>query len=178
MMMKIGIIGSDDRGVAIGRMLQKCGHRVTFSDPKGHDAAKKAADALGGEAEACTTYDQATTAEALVLAIHWEDLDGSLKQLGSYKEGLIIDATRPPALEDGTSGAELLAKKLDNRHIVKAFVDIDDPNEPIRIASDDPEARMKVEEMISTCGGKVEDAGPLASALEIERAYASKRRLR
>lgn len=178
MAMTIGIIGADDRAVAIGRMLQRCGHDISFSDPTGNQAAMHAAEALGGDAKACTTYDQAATSEALVVAVHWDDLDGSLKALGDYKDGLVIDATRPPELADGVSGAEMLAKKLDNRHVVKAFVDMGDPHDPIRIASDDPEARMKVEEMITSCGGMVEDAGPLASAIEIEREYTRKRAVR
>ena len=173
--MTIGIIGADDRAVTIGRLLQTCGHQISFSDPSSNHAAEHAAQALGGDAKACTTYDQAATSEALVLAVHWEDLDGSLKALGDYKDGLVIDATRPPELPDGTSGAEILAKKLDNRHVVKAFVDMSDPHEHIRVASDDPEARMQVEEMIRTCGGVVEDAGPLAAAVEIEREYTRKR---
>jgi predicted dinucleotide-binding enzyme len=172
--MTIGIIGADDRAVAIGRMLQRCGHKVSFSSPKGNDAADKAAQALGGDASSCTTYDQAATSEALVMAIHWEDVDDTLKALGDYKDGLVIDATRPPELGAETSGAEILAKKLDNRHVVKAFVDVADPKEPIRIASDDPEARMQVEEMIRTCGGVVEDAGPLSKAAEIERESAAR----
>lgn len=177
MAMTIGIIGADDRAVAIGRMLQRCGHHISFSDPSGNEAALHAAEAIGGDAKACTTYDQAATSEALVLAVPWDDVDGSLKALGDYKDGLVIDATRPPDLADGTSGAEMLAKKLDNRHIVKAFVEMTGPDDPIRIASDDPEARMHVEEMIRTCGGVVEDAGPLANAIEIERAYTRKNAL-
>lgn len=172
--MTIGIIGADDRAVAIGRMLQRCGHRVSFSDPTSNHAAERAADALGGDAKACTTYDQAATSEALVMAMHWEDIDGALKALGDYKDGLVIDATRPPGLQEGQSGAEVLSKKLDNRHVVKAFVDITDPSQPIRVASDDPEARMQVEEIIRTCGINVEDAGPLANAADIERQFANK----
>lgn len=172
--MTIGIIGADDRAVAIGRLLRRCGHEITFSDPTGYNAAQHAVEALDGQAQACTPYDQATTAEALVFTVHWDDLDGTLKALGAYKDGLVIDATRPPALEDGTSGAEMLAKKLDNRHVVKAFIDVTDLHEPIRVASDDPEARMQVEEMIRSCGALVEDAGPLASAAEIERDFAQK----
>lgn len=176
--MTIGIIGADDRAVAIGRMLQRCGHHVSFSDPTSNHAAEHAAEALGGEAKACTTYDQAATSEALVIAVHWDDLDGTLKALGDYKDGLVIDATRPPGTEEGTSGAEILAKKLDNRHVVKAFVDITDPHDPIRVASDDPEARVQVEEMIRMCGGTVEDAGPLSKAGEIERDFATKQAIK
>lgn len=171
--MTIGIIGANDRAVAIGRILGRCGHKVSFSSPHGNEAAERAARALGGDAGACTTYEQAATSEALVMAVNWNDIDVTLKALGDYKDGLIIDATRPPELE-GTSGAEMLAKKLDNRHVVKAFVDLEDSGRPVRVAADDPEARMKVEEMITTCGGTVEDAGPLARAIEIEREYTSK----
>jgi predicted dinucleotide-binding enzyme len=174
MAMTIGIIGADDRAVAIGRMLHHCGHIVTFSSPHGAHAAEMAAHALGGDASARTTYEQAATSEALVLAVHWEELDGALMALGDYKDGIVIDATRPPERGDGGSGAEVLAHRLDNRHVVKAFVDVTDPREPIRIASDDPEARMRVEEIIRNCGGIVEDMGPLAQAVEIEREFARK----
>ena len=170
--MTIGIIGADDRAVAIGRIFQQGGNHVTFSDPNGETAAQKAVDALGGDAKICTAYDQAATSDALVMVIHWEDVDGTLRSIGSYKDGLVIDATRPAKLTTGTSGAEILAKKLDNRHVVKAFVDMTDPqHDPIRIATDDPEARKQVEDIIRSSGIEVEDLGPLANACVIELAY-------
>ncbi len=171
--MTIGIIGTDDRAVTIGRLLQNCGHQISFSDPCRPESAEQAAEALGGDAKACTTYDQATSSEALVFAVRWEEVDDSLRALGDYKDGVVIDAMRPPELE-GTSGAEILAKKLDNRHVVKAFIDVVDPHEPIRVASDDPLARGTVEEMISACGRRCEDAGPLTNAAKIEQDYAGK----
>jgi predicted dinucleotide-binding enzyme len=173
--MTIGIIGADDRAVTIGRLLQKCGHEISFSDPGRPDSAEKAVQALGGGAKACTTYDQANSSEALIFAIHWEDLDESLRALGDYKDGIVVDAIRPP--QDGTCGAEVLAKKLDNRHVVKAFVDVRDPHDPILVAGDDPDARSKVEEMIEACGRRYQDVGPLANAATIEREYASKQPL-
>ncbi len=168
---KIGIIGGDDRAVAIGRMLSSCGHTITFSDPTSNEAATHAAQALGLGAQASTAYEQAAICEAIVLAIHWQDLEATLSAIGTYKDGLIIDATRPPNLE-GTSGAELLAHKLDNRHVVKAFVTDMEPGKPIQVASNDPEARAHVESVITKCGGIIEDLGPLSHALEIERGYA------
>jgi predicted dinucleotide-binding enzyme len=173
MAMTIGIIGADDRATTIGRLLQECGHQISFSDPRRPDSAEKAVAAIGGEAKACSTYDQATSSDALVFAIHWEDVDGTLRALGDYKDGIVIDATRPPKqLEEGTSGAEILAKKLDNRHVVKAFIDIVDPHDPILVASDDPEARSTVEHLIEECGRRYEDVGPLANAGKIEREHA------
>lgn len=175
--MTIGIIGADDRAVTIGRLLQNCGHHVSFSDPRRPDSAEKAAEAIGGEAKACTIYDQATSSEALIFAIHWEDVDGSLRALGAYKDGIVVDAIRPPTLQGDTSGAEILAKKLDNRHVVKAFVDIVDPHDPILVAGDDPEARSAVEQLIEECGRRYEDVGPLANAAKIEREHAQKQPL-
>lgn len=170
--MIVGIIGGDDRAVAIGRMFSSCGHAVTFSDPTPNRAAAHAAQALGGDVKASTPYEQASVCEAVVLAVHWEDVDTALRALGDYKDGLLIDATRPPKLF-GTSGAEVLARKLDNRHVVKAFVDNLEPGQPIRVASDDPAARATVKATIGACGGTVEDLGPLAGAIEIERSFAA-----
>jgi predicted dinucleotide-binding enzyme len=172
MAMTIGIIGADDRAVTIGRLLQHCGHQVSFSDPRRPDSPEKAVAAIGGDAKACTIYDQATSSDVLIFAIHWEDVDDSLRALGAYKDHLVVDATRPPKLQDGTSGAEILAKKMDNRHVVKAFIDIVDPHDPIRVASDDPEALMTVEQLIEACGRRYEDLGPLANAGKIEREHA------
>ncbi len=177
MAMTIGIIGADDRAVTIGRMLQGCGHQISFSDPRRPDAAEKAVEAIGGDAKACSTYDQALSSDALVFTVHWEDLDDCLRSLGDYKDGVVIDATRPPELEEGTSGAEILAKKLDNRHVVKAFVDVTNPHEPILVAGDDPEARSTVEQIIGACGRRYEDAGPLANAAKIEKEHAGKQPL-
>jgi len=170
--MKIGIIGGDDRAVAIGRMLSSCGHTISFSDPTSNEAATHAAQALGLGSHASTAYEQAAICEAMVLTIHWQDLETTLSAIGTYKDGLIVDATRPPELGD-TSGAELLAQKLDNRHVVKAFVEDLEPGKPIKVASDDPEARAHVESVITSCGGIIEDLGPLSHALEIERSYAA-----
>jgi len=170
--MKIGIIGGDDRAVAIGRMLSTCGHSISFSDPTSNDAALHAVQALGQGSTTSTAYEQAANCEALVLAIHWQDLDTTLNAIGTYKNGLIIDATRPPDLGE-TSGAELLAHKLDNRHVVKAFVETLEPGKPVKVASNDPEARVHVESVITQCGGTILDMGPLSHALEIERDFAA-----
>lgn len=173
MAMTIGIIGADDRAVTIGRLLQKCGHQVSFSDPRRPDSPEKAVAAIGGDARACNVVDQAMSSDALIFAIHWEDVDGTLSALGDYKNGIVVDATRPPKhLELGTSGAEILARKLGNRHVVKAFVDIVDPKDPIRVAGDDPQARTTVEQLIEACGRRYEDLGELANAGKIEREHA------
>jgi predicted dinucleotide-binding enzyme len=167
----IGIIGADDRAVAIGRMIRRTGHTVCFSDLDDERTSLAAAEALGGTAFATTPYQQAANCATLLLATHWEDVDRALDALGDYKDGVLVDATRPPDL-GRLSGAELLAHKLDNRHVVKGFVE--PPNEDgfIRIASDDPQARAEVGKLIASCGRSALDVGPLANARTIERAVA------
>jgi predicted dinucleotide-binding enzyme len=170
--MNIGIIGGDDRAVAIGRMLHSCGHQISFSDPTYVDAALHATQALDGRAEVRTPHEQAATCAAVVFTVHWDDLEAALRALGEYTDGVVIDATRPPDLH-GTSGAELLARRLRNGHVVKAFVDDLDPACPVRVATDDAKARADVSFLISASGGTIEDLGPLSRALEIERTYAA-----
>jgi len=171
--MRIGIVGADDRAVSIARLLLKAGHRVTLSDPTGRNAAHNAEIALDYWATEATPHEQATESEALVLALHWEDLDGALHQIGDYHDGIVIDATRPPAplLEAGRTGAEVVASRLQNAHVVKGFVDVSDPNAAIEIASDDSRARNRVLEVIAQCGARGRDLGGLANAARIERGY-------
>lgn len=168
----IGIIGADDRAVAIGKVIRRTGHTVCFSDIHDDRTSLAAAEVLGDGAFATTPYQQAASCDTLVLTIHWEDLERALTALGDYKNGILVDATRPPDLGQ-LSGAELLAHKLDNRHVVKGFVEPLETNEFIKIASDDPEARAAVSELIAHCGRTALDVGPLANARGIERAVAA-----
>ncbi|HUN29762.1 MAG TPA: NAD(P)-binding domain-containing protein [Alphaproteobacteria bacterium] len=171
----IGIIGADDRAVAIGKMLRRGGNTVCFSDLDDDRISQSAAEVLGEGAFATTPYQQAATCDALLLTIRWQDVERALAALGTYKDGIVVDATRPPDL-GGLSGAELLAHKLDNRHVVKGFVEPleENANHFIRIASDDPEARAEVGEIIAHCGWSALDLGPLANARTIERHVAER----
>jgi len=166
--MTIGIIGADDRAVKIARMLKHSGHTICFSDPRDERMSRAAAAVVGEDTFATTPYRQAATCDTLVLTVPWQDLERTLAALGSYKDGIVVDATRPPDL-GRLSGAELLARKLDNRHIVKAFVEPLETSQSIKVASDDPEARAEVEALIAACGRQPLDAGPLANARGIER---------
>lgn len=169
--MTIGIIGCDERAVALGKLLRRCGHTISFSDARAEANAQRAAHAVEG-AVARTPYQQAAQCEALLFAVVWEDLERTLAALGTYKDGIVIDATRPPQHE-GPSGAERLAHMLDNRHVVKAFVEPPESGRSFRVASDDPEARAAVESLIEGCGCRAIDAGPLERSREIEKSTAA-----
>lgn len=168
MMMKIGIIGADDRAVAIARVLRASGCTVSFSDLDDRGTSQSAAELIGAGAYATTPYQQAASCDALCIAIRWAALERALSAIGSYKDGIVIDATRPPDL-GALSGAELLAHKLDNRHVVKAFVEPLEGNRFVKLASDDPEARSELSDLLAQGGHGAVDLGPLAKAREIER---------
>ena len=170
-MIHIGIIGSDEHGVEIGNALKKAGAVIYFSDVEDDRTSQSAAQRLGESAVATTPYQQAVHCDALCLAVRWEQLDRALTAIGPYKDGIVIDATRPPDL-GRLSGAELVAHKLDNRHVVKAFVEPIASNAFIKIAADDPQARAEVGELIAHSGHSPLDIGPLANARVIEREFA------
>ena len=78
--MKIGIIGSNPRAVAIGRLLASGGHDLSFSDPQSGEAAERAAAEIGAFAE--SAYDQTITRELLLFACARRDVDRTLAAMG------------------------------------------------------------------------------------------------
>jgi predicted dinucleotide-binding enzyme len=87
--MKIGIIGCDDRAVAIGRLLAGGGHEVTFSDSSRTERAEAAASQVNG-ASVEIPYRQAMTREILVFATPRAEIDRALTSLGSDTGGMVI----------------------------------------------------------------------------------------
>ena len=78
---------------------------ISFSDPTPNHAAEHAVQALDGRAKVSTPYQQAEQSDALVLAIHWEDLDSALAALCwlgvDVTRPLLAESTRPVAAESG-----------------------------------------------------------------------------
>ncbi len=148
--MKIGIIGSSPRAGRIERALAEAGHDLTTG----------------------SAYDRASTAEVIVLAVPWDQLDKTIVQMGRLGDTVVIDASdAPPSVEP--SGAEMLALKLNSPHVVEAFGEDATPGDPIPVCADDPQAKATVMELIRSCGYEASDAGPLNRAGALERASAA-----
>jgi predicted dinucleotide-binding enzyme len=157
--MRIGIIGSDARAAAIGRLL--------LSD--GHDVSSQA-----GVGEAEIPYRQACTREILVLAVPSDRIDEALTAVGSGIESqAIVDATDGKPGAFGNSQAELLAHKLDSHRVVRALITLPQAGASIPICGDDPTAKQLVKEAFEACKCVVTDRGPLANASELERPRAA-----
>ncbi len=165
--MNIGIVGSDPRAIAIGRLLASGGHDVTFSDPRDQGAAELAAAQIGTDAP--HPYDQAITRELLIFACHRDDVDSVITAIGSHVDAVVVDA-----LDGGPDaphrGAELLARKLDSHEVVRALIVLPQEGANIPICGDDPAAKAMVEEAFKECGCLTTDRGPLSNAPELEPA--------
>lgn len=166
--MRIGIIGSDDRAVAIGRLLVSGGHDVSFSDPDDEQAAQRAASSAGAT-EAETPYDQASTREVLIIAVSNDAVDEALTATGSgIAACAIVDATDGKPAAAGSSSAEMLAHKLNSHRVVRALIILPQAGASVPICGDDPIAKQNVEEAFAACNCVVTDRGPLSSAAELE----------
>jgi len=164
--MKIGIIGSDDRAVAIGKLLTEGGHEVEFSHPRNNQAAEEAASKTGTEAD--IPYKLASTMEMLIFAVPHDEIDAAITAIGTIQTPqAIVEAgdSRPGA--DDTTDAECLAKKLDSHTVVRALIVLPQAGANIPICGDDPNAKMLVEQAFAACNCVVTDRGPLASAAEL-----------
>jgi len=157
--MRIGIIGSDARAAAIGRLLVSGGHDVSSQ---------------AGVGETETPYRQASTREVLVIAVHSERIDEAVTAIGSgIQSQAIVDAS------DGTSGssrhtqADMLAHKLDSHRVVRALITLPQAGASVPICGDDPTAKQIVEEALEACKCVVTDRGPLSYASELERPRAA-----
>ncbi len=163
--MKIGILGTNDRAVAIGRLLASGGHDVTVSDPNDAKRAEAAARQAGATAE--TPYHQAMTREVLVMATAPDRADRALAAMGSGAEAVIVDAMDgSPAGREG--GTERLARKLDSHRVVRALIVLPQSGANIPIAGDDPDAKAAVDRMFQATGCLTTDRGGLAAARELE----------
>ena len=164
--MNVGIVGTDERAQAIGRLFNGAGHTVTFGDPCSEEAAERAASALGAESD--TPYNQGTKSEALFFTSP-EHLDQAVAAVASGSEAVFVDAIEGKhGGDEETSGAECLALKLNTHRVVRALINIPQSGANIQICGDDPHAKTVVQELFESCGCAVTDRGPLAHALELE----------
>jgi predicted dinucleotide-binding enzyme len=163
--MKIGIIGSDQRSVAIGRLLASGGHDVRIGDPLRNEAAQHAAAQINAEVE--SPYRQAMTCDLIFFADARAVADRALVALGSEPAAVIVDARDGgPAVPH--QGAELLARKLDSHHVVRALVVLPKAGANVPICGDDPSAKAVVDQAFQAAGCVTTDRGPLSNAPELE----------
>jgi predicted dinucleotide-binding enzyme len=164
---RVGIIGKGNVGSAVKRGLDRAGYEVKMvgKDPK-------------------AVAEAAHWAEILVLAVPFEAVDDSIKEMGDGVKGKpLVDATnitRPEGLAriGSKSGAEYIQSKAPHAKVVKAFNTHFSKNmdtgrikgEPLAflVAGDDKDAKAKALRLGRDIGFDPVDAGPLANAKLLE----------
>ena len=164
--MKIGIVGSNDRAKAIGRLLQSGGHHLTFADPSSKEQARLTALAVGGRQD--VPYRQAMHSDILMIAVPPRDLDAALRAVGSGVDVVVVDAVEPERGNGKLSGAEMLARKLDSHRVVRALINMPQSGANVPICGDDPTAKAAVDRALRACGCLTTDRGPLSHSSELE----------
>jgi predicted dinucleotide-binding enzyme len=164
--MRIGIVGSDDRAKAIGRLLRGGGHELTFADPAVKERAKQVAAELGARQE--IPYKQAMRSDLLLITVPRQQVDAAVSAVGSGAEAVIVDAIENEHGTGSHSGAEMLAHKLDSHRVVRALINMPQSGANIPICGDDANAKALVDRALHDCGCLTTDRGPLSHATELE----------
>jgi predicted dinucleotide-binding enzyme len=100
--MSIGIIGSGALGSNVARMLAKCGIAATITNRSGPSSLAPLIAELGSSITA-GTIEQAASAEIVLIALRWADLEKALGTLPAWNGRIVIDATNPVEFLDPDS---------------------------------------------------------------------------
>ncbi|MER7133600.1 NADPH-dependent F420 reductase [Streptosporangium saharense] len=187
--MNIGILGTGDLAVTLGRAWARAGHSPLVAG-RNRPRAKGAADRIGPEAEAVDTADLAVRADVLVVAVAWEGVETALSLVGTSAGALagmtLVDCTNPVdyttcELKPATgSAAELVARMAPGAHVVKAlhlfagaswpYVGPRESAPVVAICGDDSGALDRAAALVQDLGGRPAVVGGLTSARQLEEA--------
>jgi predicted dinucleotide-binding enzyme len=182
--MRVGILGSGLMGGTLGTIFARAGHEVVFSYARRKEKLERLARDAGRKARAGTPAEAAQNADALLLAVHWSQVDDVLNQAGDLSGRLIVSCSLPMNAHDTglvightTSGAEELAKRVPEAHVVCAFNTVPSEvlfgvfearsraNKPSLVyCGDDPGSKGIAADLIRDAGFDPVDAGPLRIA--------------
>ena len=186
--MRIGILGSGLMGGKLGTLFARAGHEVVFSYARSRKKLETLAREAGHGARAGTPREAARDADAVLLAVHWSQVDDVLAKAG-HLTGTVLVSCSLPMNEDDTalvvartsSGAEKLARKARGARVVSAFGTVPSevlyavyeardgaPRPSLVYCGDDPDANAVAVQLIRDVGFEPVDAGPLRTARYFE----------
>jgi predicted dinucleotide-binding enzyme len=185
--MKLGIVGSGKVGSALGSWAAKAGYEVIFT-ARDESHAREVAKHAGHGAKELPLRDLVEEAQIILLTLPYAEVKKALTPVRQYlARKIVVDVTNPITpdrksllIGHSTSGAEEIAKLLDESYVVKAFnavfaevyasqdPRIDEQTISIFFAGDDTDAKNKVGELITRLGFDPVDAGPLQNARYLE----------
>jgi NADPH-dependent F420 reductase len=185
--MSIGIVGAGNMGRSIASQLGKTGERVVLADRDAAKAEGVVAEIGAGDGVGAGGMDAALASEVVVLALWYPVTIEFAGEHAAELEGkIVVDISNPVdeswtrlATDPSTSSAELLAERLPQSRIVKAFNtthapalfdgQVDEVPLDVLLASDDDDAKSRVSELVRAAGLRPIDAGALDNARLLER---------
>ncbi|HWZ92652.1 MAG TPA: NAD(P)-binding domain-containing protein [Polyangiaceae bacterium] len=100
--MSIGIIGSGALGSNVARMFAKRGIAATITNRRGPASLAPLIAELGSSIKA-GTIEEAASAQIVLVALRWVDLEKVLGRLPAWNGRVVIDATNPVEFLDPSS---------------------------------------------------------------------------
>ena len=189
--MKIGMIGAGEVAISIARYALGAGCEVLLSSRRPESALTSIVAELGAGASS-GTIRQAASADIVLLAVPWPNVEAALADLPPWNGRILIDATNPFAsvepelvLADlGDRGAsEIVADWAPGARVVKAFNSIPmihfnagprlgDARRVLFLSGDDVEAKAQIGGLIERFGFAVIDLGGLRAGGRMQQAGA------
>lgn len=183
--MKITVIGAGNMGSGFVAQLTRAGHQVSVT-ARGADKAAHVAAAHPG-ARAVPVAGAAEGADAVILAVGYDNAADALRGVGDLRGKVVIDITNPLTpdymgltLGYSTSAAEEIAKAVPGAQVVKAFNTVfaqvlaggadfgNGRKVNVFVASDSAHAKQVATTVAESMGFAVVDAGALKNARYLE----------
>ena len=100
--MNIGIIGAGALGSNAARLLAKSGVSATIANSRGTQSLARLVGELGPSVKA-GSVEEAASADMVLVAVRWVDLEKALGGLPAWNDRIVIDGTNPVAFLDPAS---------------------------------------------------------------------------
>jgi 8-hydroxy-5-deazaflavin:NADPH oxidoreductase len=183
----IGIVGAGNMGRSIAVQLGKTNEHVVLADRDPAKAEGVVAEIGAGDGVRAAGMDDALASDVVVLALWYPvTIEFAGEHTAQLDGKIVVDISNPLdeswtrlATDPSTSSAELLAEKLPQSRIVKAFNtthapalfdgQVDEVPLDVLLASDDAAAKSDVTDLVRAAGMRPIDAGALDNARLLER---------
>jgi hypothetical protein len=100
--MNIGIIGAGALGSNAARLLAKSGFSATIANSRGPQSLARLVGELGPSVKA-GSVEEAASADMVLVAVRWVDLEKALGGLPAWNDRIVIDGTNPVTFLDPDS---------------------------------------------------------------------------
>ena len=176
--MSISIIGAGAIGSAIARKLARNGIEVSIANSRGPETLQALVRELGPKAKA-VTVKEAAQAEIVFLAVNWDRLEDTLKDIGPWDGRILVDANNAvqvpsyqPVDLGGRTSSQAVAEWAPGARVVKAFNHLVAPfleadpkveggRRVLFVAGEDLDAKKAVSELAVRVGYVAIDLGGL-----------------